>query len=109
MSKIFYDHLIILTHVETELKTTVETTEEREELWQIIDEIIHNRMLGFLLEKLPNDYHEEFLNAVYDEPYDTRHLDFLNEHIEGDIEEMIRSEVQLLEEELINEIVSSRV
>jgi hypothetical protein len=108
MSKIFYDHLIILTNVETELRDAIETAEEREELWLIIDEIIHHRILGLMLEKLPNEFHEEFLSAVYETPYDIGHMDYLNEHTEGDIEEIIRTEVQQLEDELINEIIASR-
>ena len=39
MSKLFFDHLIKLDEVEVEIKKVTKTQEEREELWQIVDEI----------------------------------------------------------------------
>jgi len=41
MSKLFFDHLIILEDLETEIKEVAESPEEKEELWQLIDEILH--------------------------------------------------------------------
>ncbi|MGB6882108.1 MAG: hypothetical protein WBD86_02315, partial [Microgenomates group bacterium] len=65
MSKIFYDHLIVFEEVDRYIKDTVETHEERDELWQIVDEIVHHRVLGCVLDKLPKEHHEEFLGKFH--------------------------------------------
>lgn len=104
MSKLFYDHLIVLTEVEMEIKSIAETEEERHELWQIVDEIIHHRILEFLLDRLPEDYHDEFLEKFHACPHDESHLHFLNERIEGEIEKLIREEVDSLASEILREM-----
>ena len=62
MSKIFYDHIIVLEDVDNEIKSIAHSHEERDELWQLVDEIIHNRVLGKLLDVLPKESHQEFLD-----------------------------------------------
>lgn len=101
MSKIFYDHLIILTEVETEIKSMAETEEERHELWQIVDEIIHHRVLSCIMDKLPQEHHEEFLEKFHKAPHDETLLDYLKERIEEDIEVFIKKEINILEKEIL--------
>lgn len=104
MSKIFYDHLIILTEVETEIKSMAESEEERHELWQIVDEIIHHRVLGCIMDKLPHGYHDEFLERFHKTPHDESLIDYLKEKINEDVEVFIRKEINKLEKEIISEI-----
>ncbi|KKR30581.1 hypothetical protein A2715_00155 [Candidatus Woesebacteria bacterium RIFCSPHIGHO2_01_FULL_39_32] len=104
MSNIFYDHLIILTEVETEIKNVTESPEEKEELWNLVDEIIHHRILGLILDALPREHHEEFLIRFHQAPHDERHLKYLNEKTEKDIEEVIREEIKMLEKEILEQI-----
>ena len=104
MSKLFYDHLIILTEVEVEIKSIAETPEEKEELWQIVDEIIHHRVLELFLDKLPGEHHDEFLEKFHEAPYDEALIIFLNHRIEGNIEEIIKEEVGNLANEILREI-----
>ena len=104
MSKIFYDHLIILTEVETEIKNVTESPEEKEELWKLVDDIIHHRVLGSILDALPRQHHEEFLTKFHEAPHDERHIEYLNEKIENGIEELISKEIKAIEIEIIAEI-----
>jgi|SRR3972149_6460613 len=104
MSKLFYDHLIILTEVETEIKSMAETEEERHELWQIVDEILHHRILHLFLDKLPEMHHDEFLHRFHKSPHDENLLGFLNERIEENVEELIKEEMELLTSEILREI-----
>ncbi|KKQ52477.1 hypothetical protein A2865_03445 [Candidatus Woesebacteria bacterium RIFCSPHIGHO2_01_FULL_39_17] len=104
MSRIFYDHLIILTEVESEVKGVAQTQEDREELWKLIDEIIHHKVLGTILDSLPREYHEEFLEKFHNSPHDERHISYLNEKIGGNIEDVIREEIKLLEKEILEEM-----
>ncbi len=104
MSRIFYDHLIILTEVEAEIKSVAETEEERHELWHIVDEIIHHKMLEFFLDVLSEEHHHEFLDKFHQVPHDERHIHYLNERTEGDIEELIKKEIRKMESEILKEI-----
>ncbi|OGM11917.1 hypothetical protein A2Z22_01645 [Candidatus Woesebacteria bacterium RBG_16_34_12] len=104
MSKIFYDHLIVLEDLEKELRDLVETYEEREELWQLIDEIIHHRVLGCILVNLPSKHHEVFITRFCGAPHDETLLQFVNELVENDIEEVISKELQQLQEEIVEEM-----
>lgn len=105
MSKVFYDNLIILEEVESHIKDSAKTQEEREELWKIVDEIVHHRVLHCLLDHLPHNHHEDFLEKFHECPYDEALLDFLNEKIEGDVEKVIKKEIKGLEKEILEEII----
>ena len=104
MSKLFYDHLIILEEVESEIKKSAETEEERHELWQLVDEIVHSKVLESILDKLPGEHHEEFLDKFHKAPYDEGIIDFLKEKIGENIEEIIRAEIGDLAFEILQEI-----
>jgi hypothetical protein len=101
---LFYDHLIIFEDFESEIKDVVETSEEKEELWQLVDEIIHHTVLDCILDRLPEEHHHDFLCMFHKCPYDETLLDFLNELIEESIESVITEEVDSLKKELLLEI-----
>jgi hypothetical protein len=104
MSKIFYDHLIVLEKVEIEIKNTTDFPDEKEELWKLVDEIVHHRILGSILDYLPYEHHEEFLTKFHQAPHDEGHIAYLNEKIENNIEEVIAEEIKKLEKEILQEI-----
>jgi hypothetical protein len=93
MSKIFYDKHLQLEHIQKEIDKLSDSKEEREELYRIVDEYVHHRMLGCILGKLPKDHHEEFLTKFTKEPHADELWDYLKEKIEGDIESFVRDEV----------------
>lgn len=108
MSKIFYDHLIILEEVDRHIKDAVETSGEREELWQVVDEIVHHRVLFCVLDHLPGEHHEEFLGKFHQAPHDESLLNYLSEKIKKNIEELIKQEIGELATELLEEIQERR-
>lgn len=93
MSKLFFDYLVILDDVESEIKDIAESEDERHELWQIVDETINNRVLELLLDKLEEEHHDEFLERFHGAPYDESLILFLNHRIGGNIENIIKDEV----------------
>ncbi|MBU0569941.1 hypothetical protein KKB40_04135 [Patescibacteria group bacterium] len=101
---LFYDHLIILEDLGVEIKNIVETSEEREELWQLIDEIIHHRVLGCIFDCLPDEHHHHFLTMFHDAPHDCELVQFINELADTDIEDVIRGELSKLQKELLQEM-----
>ncbi|MBI3289872.1 hypothetical protein HYZ78_00575 [Candidatus Microgenomates bacterium] len=104
MSKIFYDHLIIIEDLEGVVKS--DSHEEREELHQLIDEMIHHRVLGCILDHLPRVHHEEFLEKFHEKPYDESLVNYLQEKTpqDVDIEEKIKEEVAKLKKELLKDL-----
>jgi hypothetical protein len=104
MSKTYYDHLIVLEKVEVVIRESTQTPEEREELWQLIDEIIHHRVLQTVLTHLPDVHHKEFLTKFHETPHDDLLLSYLSEKSEKDIENILQEEIELLENELLREL-----
>ena len=101
MSKIFYDRLIVFEEVEAEIKKVAKTPEEKEELWREIDEIIHHKLMGCVLEKLPKEHHHNFLGKFEKAPQDEGLFTFLNEKVGEDIEEFLKTEMSKLKTELL--------
>lgn len=106
MSKIFYDYLIIFEELEDVIRSEEVEPEEREEIHQLIDEMIHHRVLGCILDHLPREHHEEFLERFHETPYDEGLIQYLQEKTpeEVDIEAKIKEEVAKLKQELLEEI-----
>lgn len=101
MSRIFYDHIVVLEEIDKEIKQIAETSEERDELWQLVDEIVHHRVLGCILDHLPHEHHEEFLTKLQERPYDIGIMTYLKKKIRENIEDLIKKEVEDLKQELM--------
>lgn len=108
MSKIFYDHLVIYEDIERKIDSLAKTQEERDELWGIVDELVHHRALGFILDKLPRAHHEEFLEKFHQSPHDEALFGYLKEKIGDNIEELLRQELGNLAYELLEEISGTK-
>jgi hypothetical protein len=108
MSKLFYDHLTKLKKVEKEIKKVSVTEEERHELWGIVDEIIHHRILGCIFDHLPEKHHKSFLERFREFPHDLKILDFLTEKIKEDVPMLIRYEAKKIEHELLEQFLDKK-
>ena len=104
MSKLYYDHLIVLDEVEAVIKRAAKTQEEKEELWKVVDETLHHRVMGKVLDKLPREHHEEFLHKFHATPHDENLLTYLQEKIGENVEELIRQEIGNLAYELLQDL-----
>jgi len=104
MSKLFFDRLVILDDVEAEIKKVARTPEEKEELWQLVDEMVHHRVLGCVLDRLPKGSHQEFLEKFHAAPYDEGLIEYLKGKIGENVEELIKTEIGGLAFELLEEI-----
>lgn len=93
MSKLFFDHLVVLEEVDSEIKKVAQSKEEKEELWDLVDEAVHHRVLDTILDKLHHSHHEEFLEKFHKAPYDEALMGYLKEKIGGNIEEIIKAEI----------------
>lgn len=105
MSKVFYDKLLTLDKLDREIRKVAKTPEEREEVWQLVDEIIHHKAMGCILENLPQDDHEEFLDLFHESPHNEELLfSYLKGKVGKNIEEVLRGELGSLASELLTEL-----
>lgn len=105
MTKLFFDHLIVLDQVEIEIKKSAKTKEEQEELWGLVDEIISHKALDVILGRLERHHHEEFLDIFHKNPHDeTLIFDYLKEKIGDNIEDILRAELGNVAFDLLREI-----
>lgn len=107
MSKLFFDHLVSLTQLEVVIKTSAESKEEQEELWQLVDDIVHHKVMHTILDSLPKEHHNEFLEEFSKAPHDERHIHYLKDKTGKDIEKIIESELKQFEEETIRELMAT--
>lgn len=108
MSKLFFDHLIELKEIDKQIKRVAKSTEEKEELWLLVDEIIHHKVMGCILDKLPREHHEEFLDIFHKSPHDSDLLiKYLRSRTNSDIEDLIIKEINDFSLNLLDEIKSS--
>ena len=103
MSRIFYDHLIILNSLELKITDLGLGPEEKEALNQLVEETVHFRLMTRILDSLPREHHEEFLDFFHQAPHEERLLKYLQEKIEN-IEDIIKKEIEDLEKSLLLEI-----
>jgi hypothetical protein len=108
MSKLFFDRLIELKEIDKQIKKVVKTAEEREELWALVDEIVHHKVMGCILDKLPREHHEEFLELFHRSPHDEELLfTYLRGKVGDNIESLIKQEIGVFSADLLKDIKSS--
>src|SRR5690242_2235582 len=98
MTKLFYDHLLSLTQIELVIKQNTSSKEEQEELWQLVEDMLHHKVIHIILDNLPREYHNEFLEEFSKAPHDEAHIHYLNDKTEKDMEEIIQKELATMEE-----------
>jgi len=104
MSRLYYDRIIVLEDVERQIGLVAQSPEEKSELWEIVDEMVHHRVLGCILNRLSTKHHQEFLEKFESAPYDESLFDYLKEKIGDNIEELIKQEIGGLAFEILQEI-----
>ena len=108
MSKIFYDHLVIIEEITSKLDRYNLDNLAKEELVMLIDETLHHEMMNLILSSLPEKHHEEFLSKLYRNPADESLLEYLKVHSGKDIEKLINEEAKKVKKEILMEIKRSR-
>jgi hypothetical protein len=108
MPKLFYDHLIQLDQIDLVIKQSVSSREEQEELWQLVEDMVHHKIIHIILDELPREHHNEFLEEFTKAPHDEIHIHYLKDKTGKDIEKIIVDEMQRLEEETLNELFATQ-
>ena len=107
MSKLFFDNLLDLDKVEAEIKRAFPLKEEREESESLIDNIIHDKVLEKILDKLPPDTHIEFLELYHKCPHDEEVIfGFLKSKTGKDIDKELQQELKDVSSDILRELKS---
>ena len=78
--------------------------DEKHEIWHLVDELIHHRVLICILDNLPEKHHEEFVVKLHNKPHSGSLLKYLKKKIEKDVEEFLKKEIESVEREVLDEI-----
>lgn len=104
----FYDHLVILEEITSELDACDLPADEREEILGLINHTTHQHILNVILNHLPQEHHESFLTQFQKTPHAPELLAFLKKEIKSDIESEIRIQAKKIKAEILSEIKKSR-
>ena len=107
MSKLFYDHLIIIDDVVVELDRYEIPQPDREQLMATLDEVLHHHVLDTVLLHLPREHHSYFLERFAHEPHHPSILDFVKEKTKVDIEHEIKQTVEYVKKKILKDIEDS--
>lgn len=108
MSKLFYDHLIVIEEVTLVFDEEGLTKQEQKELLQFIDETIEHEILNLILTHLPKENHDVFFAKLARAPYDPAILAFLQEHMTIDIQDAILTQANAVKRAVVREIKKAK-
>ena len=108
MSKIFYDHLIIIEEITLVLDKHNLNIKERQEILNYVDQSMHHHILDTILTHLPKHHHEQFLSKFHAVPHDTKLIEFIKEKVNIDIEKEILKVANKVKKEVIKLIKKSK-
>ena len=106
--KLFYSHLVDLEPLVKELELVSMQPDEREEIFELVDDIIHHRVLDSLLEILPEEDHEIFLERFTNTPANPEILEFLKEKAKSDPEVAILTVTEVVKREVLLDVLLSK-
>jgi len=86
MSKLFYDHLIIIEEVVAVLDEHKVDAKEKAKILDLVDTIIQHEILDTIFTYLPKEKHEEFLKMFHATPDNATLLSYLNDHAAVNVE-----------------------
>lgn len=104
MSKLFYDHLIIIEEIIFVLDKHRLSNEERSKFLRLIDETINHHVLDEILTHLPKADHQEFIEKFSSYPHDIGLMNYLKGKTAVDIEKKIMHRASKVKKDLIKEI-----
>jgi hypothetical protein len=104
MSRLFYDNLLDFDRVKKEINSITDSIEEKEELWGLVDEIIHHRLLTCVLDNLDSNFHVEFIEYYHTKPHDSGINIFLKKYIGKDFESLLIRELDNIKKELLSNL-----
>jgi hypothetical protein len=89
MSKLFYDHLVLVDELFTEIDTLSLSETEKTQIKKVADDLLNHRILIRILDLLPQKHHDDFLTRFHKAPAALTHITYLEtvlgREIQGEI------------------------
>ncbi len=95
--------------MEKGINKIAKSSAEKEELWDLVDGLIHQRVLTVLLDKMDEEHHEEFIVRLYDAPHDEGIWEYLKEKLSVDVVEIVKQEIAMVGAEVMRELKSGQL
>jgi len=93
---LFYDHLVDKTEINIYLDKLDAPENHKGKIRQLTDDILHQGLLEFILQKLHPHQHTTFLDRFHAAPFDPELLEYLRDHTDDNFEKELRSEASRL-------------
>lgn len=93
---LFYDHLVDKTEINIYLDKLDAPDNHKGKIRQLADDILHQGLLEFILQKLHPHQHTIFLDRFHATPFDPELLEYLRDHASEDIDKELRAEASRL-------------
>lgn len=106
-TRLFYSHLVDISDLLEILEKFNLTDIERDEIYTILDDILHHRIMEQLLSSLPSDHHATFLDRFASDPGDRELIEFLKLHAPEDPEIQIITTSKIVRQEIILDMLLS--
>jgi len=100
MSILFYDHLVKKEEIILLIEQTDNPDNHKSRARQLVDDIIHQEIINFILERLEEKKHHTLLTLIEERPYDPEIILYLQDHISPTIE----SELSQFASSLVDQI-----
>ncbi len=109
MSKSLFNHLTLIEEIITEIDVHDLSTEEREELVDLVQKTLYHHVLTTVLDHLPQDKHQQFLTQHHHHTNESELLAWLKSEIKIAIEKEIRTQAAKIKKEILAEIKKAKV
>ena len=106
MSILFYDHLVNKTEVLLFIEKLNQPENHKGKMKQLVDDIIHQGLVEYILQKLHPHQHHTFLSRLEAAPYDPELLNYLKDHISPDIEKELKDQAEKLIADIKKDLAS---
>ena len=103
MTKVFYDELVGIEEIFVEIERVELNHKNKQKVKKVIDEIIHYRMVTFILDHLPRVHHKTFLIRFQAAPHEKEHLVFLEKKLSKAFIQDLEKHAQELKKEIQQE------
>lgn len=103
MKHTFYAHLVDLTEIEIRLDSHGLKKHEKDELFLMVKETLHYRVVSEILTHLPEEHHDWFLEEYTKVPHSKQLLAQLKDQV-AEIEDKIKGVVDRVKEEILAEL-----
>lgn len=108
MSKIFYDHLIVIEEIVAVLDEHKLTPKDRKNILGLMDAALQHEILDAIFSYLPRERHEEFLQKFHAAPHDIGLMQYLKDNAPVNIELAILDRANKTKKKLLGEVKKHR-